>query len=167
MSLVLRERTDGDRFSSVQQVATMLPDSKGFIVRSGIAHVNFAGAGPGSDWIRDAVSLHLDLQPSIGVLTDGKPPRDKYSWAIEVEQWAGEVALSSFDNRGPAFNAGWAVDGFGLIRQDGGVDEVQFDTQVAVSDDGVIYRISFHVALVGTLREVGKAKVAKASKQRS
>jgi hypothetical protein len=66
-----------------------------------------------------------------------------------------------------AFNAGWAVDGFSLIRQDGGVDEVQFDAQLAVSDDGEIYRISFHVALIGTLREIGKAKDGRASKQRS
>jgi hypothetical protein len=156
MTQTLAEK-DGDRISSVQFTATPLPENRGLVVKSGVAQVDFGGGAPGSGWTRGTVSLQLDLQSAIGRLTDG---RGAGPWTMEIEQSAVQVALSSFFNAGQAVNAGWAVDGARLLANDGGVEEVQLEVDLAVSDDSLIYRISFSVTLVVTLSQAEPEKAA-------
>jgi hypothetical protein len=159
MSQTLAEM-DSDRFSSVQNVAIPLPGYRGLIVKSGTAQVDFGGGAPGSGWTRGTVSLQLDLRTAIGQLTADQSGNQAGPRTMAIEQSAVQAALSSFTNAGQAVNVGWAVDGARLVAQDGGVEEVQLDVDLAVSDDSLIYRISFSVTLIGTLSRAERGEAA-------
>src|SRR4051812_16843735 len=106
------------------------------------------GAAPprlaeGRDWERSGVSFSVPIPD----LPDG--------W-FHLIQWAPFVTLSSISNTGPAVDAGWAVDDFGIeapqhpIGTGPGSPGVTVFCNIAVRDvDGFIGRLGYDVTLIG------------------
>jgi hypothetical protein len=130
-----------DRFVSRHWLHTRTGDGRELIVLSGNALVNVRGTSSDA-WLRGEMRLGVEIGP--GILPSGK-------W-FRADQWVVVVDPSAMWDRDQSVNAGFAVDAFRLISPNAqnGKPAVEISADVAVRDsDAFLYRISYHVTLVG------------------
>lgn len=126
------------------------------MVLSGVAFFTFQGVTP-DDWRRDSLRIEIDLTGPIQASGRSAPPGRELKF--EVEQWASYSTMNSIFNAGQSINAGYAVDAFRPIFTSRDTFTRIFDTlevDLAVRDsDGFIFRVGYHLTLVGTIVDVG------------
>jgi hypothetical protein len=131
-------------------------DQKWFLLVSGVALFTWQGLST-DDWRRDSLRIEIDLTGPIQASGRSAPPGRELKF--EVEQWAPYSTMNSIFNQGQSINAGYAVDAFRPIFATRDTFTQIFDTlevDLAVRDsDGFIFRIGYHLTLVGTIVDVG------------
>jgi hypothetical protein len=129
-----------DRIESPHYVQSTTPDGHAAYTLTGVAVVGVGGDGS-SEWSRGKLNFYVPFP-----LPAGKNFR--------LINWAPFVTLNSISNDREAVDAGWAIDGFRLVRPDrlqGNLVQVEVD--VATRDvDGYILRLGYHVSLVGEIQ---------------
>jgi hypothetical protein len=143
MPIYISQTSEPNRFVNPQLVHTKTGDGKELVVLSGIVHLNLKGL-TSSQWLRDKVSLSVNLGP---VLLADK--------GFRHEQAACLVTINSMFNKGASTNAGYAVDTCSVKSAAGFSTGISIDCDVAVRDsDAWLYRIGYHVTLVGTFGDL-------------
>jgi hypothetical protein len=130
-----------DRFVSRHWLHTRTGDGRELVVLSGNALANVRGTSSDA-WLRGEVQLVVEIGP--GILPPGK-------W-FRADQWVVVVDPSAIWDRDQSVNAGFAVDTFRLVAPNAqsGKAYAEISTDVAVRDsDAFLYRMSYHVTLIG------------------
>jgi len=131
-------------------------DQKWFVVLSGVALFTFQGQST-ADWRRDSLRLEIDLTGPIQASGRSAPAGRELKF--EVEQWAPFATMNSIFDQDQSVNAGFAADAFRPIFTTRDTFTQIFDTlevDLAVRDtDAFIFRVGYHLTLVGTIVEVG------------
>lgn len=95
-------------------------------------------SGIGNEWCQRTLRSTLPLDGLDGAM-------------FTARQWAPSVAVAAANTDGPATNAGWAVDGFGLVDPETPCDHVVLDVYTSVRDAACrLLRITYQITLVGT-----------------
>ena len=136
-------------------IPTRPEDQKWFLVLSGVAFFTFQGTST-ADWRRDSLRMRIDLTGPIQFT--GRSASQGRELKFKVEQWAPYSTINSMYNEHQSVDAGYAADAFRPIFITRGASTPLFDTlevDLAVRDtDAFIYRIGYHLTLVGTIVEV-------------
>jgi hypothetical protein len=107
-------------------------------VLTGVAGFTFKGTGNGFN------RKTLQLSVPIPGLPSGR--------GLSLVHWAPFVTLASISNDGPANNAAWAVDTFGMPSAGLVMNKATVDCQLAVRDvDGFILRAAYAIHLLGRI----------------
>lgn len=172
MSILIRETANPNFFVSRHFIAYPLGGERHAIIKSGIVQLpnesSDAASGAGRPWtpngFRGVTSeiwrteifiIELDLQQSIDRLIPPGPVAPG-TWAFTMEQWAPIAALSSIYNNQNSYNAGSAVNNFGVSQATPSA-LVDVEVHVAVRDsDEILYKIGYYVTLVGRLVRLGE-----------
>ncbi len=126
-------------FVNPQIVRTKTGDGKDLIVLSGVVKIERSGKSVRSgDWAKGTFRIGVNL---------GLPPEE----AMQLEQHASLITLSSVRNDYESIHAGWAVDESYVLTVPGDTyEEVFVQGAFAVRDkDGWLLRVGYHVTLVG------------------
>ncbi len=130
-------------------------DQRWFLIHSGVALFTFQGQSR-DVWRRDSLRLEIDLSgPFVATGRSASPGREL---KFEVEQTASFATMNSIFDRNEALDAGFAVDAFRPIFTTRDNFPQIFDSlevDLAVRDtDAFIFRIGYHLTLVGRVVEV-------------
>ena len=127
---------------SVHWTVMNTADGQTAFTLTGIIVTEFKGVG--NQWERGRLEFPVSIQP----LAPGK--------GLVLRHWAPFVTINSISNDDISKDAGWAVDGFSLADPEKfAVAGVTVRCDLAVRDvDGFIFRIGYHLHLVGTLADL-------------
>jgi hypothetical protein len=99
--------------------------------------------GDGAQFRRDKLTFTVPI-PDL-------PPRK----GLKFVHWAPFVTLNSISNDNAAYDAGWAVDDFGLESTGGAMLAVSVFCHLAIRDvDGFILRLGYVIHLLGSLEDL-------------
>lgn len=139
-------------------------DQKWLLVLSGVVIIDLKGNS--SQWLRETVLISPNLiPPLIHAITHHNipTPMESYTPRFQVEQWVPHATPSSMFNREHSVNSGFAIDVWRPHPFNTDTDAVTnapienifsgIQVDVAVSDiDAFLYRLSYHVTLLGKIR---------------
>jgi hypothetical protein len=146
-------------------------DQKWLLILSGVVNADLEGNST-NQWLHETLSFAPDMAGPLNYAIDRysipQPSTDSPDFTIKfsVEQWAPYASLSSIYDQDTSDNAGFAVDVWRPTPFTHGPDVLTnqtvsnlfsgVDVDVAVRDtDAWIYRVSYHITLLGRVAFIG------------